>query len=292
MELKQLEYFIAAAKHLNFTRAAQECCIVQSAMSQQMAALERELGVSLFERTNRGLRLTPEGEAMAREARRLLDQAEIAQDIVRRAKHSYVNVLRIGCHGNLLREELPAALSRFRIDHPHTRVLLKSGMFQSLLGELREGQIDCMFALFQPGFSSLDWADSRIICDEPVYAVLPASHPLCALQTLCMRDLSGIPQILFTGDDKKQLVRDIQDSGIDTSVYAYTSSQNCIEALVAAGYGVSMCVRSAARPHPGIVYRPMSDRPVSTTVCLWHKNSETAERVRDLVSLLLMTQTE
>ena len=87
MELRQLEYFVASAKYLNITKAARECNIVQSAMSQQINALEKDLGVTLFERTNRGLLLTQEGEALLKEAGRLLDAAEMTREIVRQARN-------------------------------------------------------------------------------------------------------------------------------------------------------------------------------------------------------------
>lgn len=292
MELRQLEYFIAAAKHLNITKAARECNIVQSAMSQQIFSLEKDLGVQLFERTNRGLLLTPEGEVLLREARRLLDHAELTREIVEQSKNSYVDVLRIGCHGNLLRDTLPRALADFRGENPHTRVLVFDGMYQQLLLQLREGAIDCVISLFHSQFTKLDWLDMDVICKEPIYAVLPKGHPLAEKPALSMGDLSGLPQILFNGDDKKQIIRDMQDGGIRTHVYAYTESQNCIETLVAGGYGISMCVRSAMRDHPGIVYRRMRDRPVGQTVLLWRKGDKMAEKTKALLSKLLIAQAE
>ena len=75
MELRQLRYFLSAARHRSFTEAARECCVVQSAMSQQIKALEKELDVTLFERTKHGLRLTHEGQTLEQEATALLQQA-------------------------------------------------------------------------------------------------------------------------------------------------------------------------------------------------------------------------
>ena len=85
MDLKQLNYFISAAKHENFTRAAQECFIVQTAMTHQIAALEKELGVSLFERNSRRVKLTPAGEVFLGQAQRIVQAAEDAAALVRAA---------------------------------------------------------------------------------------------------------------------------------------------------------------------------------------------------------------
>ena len=292
MELRQLEYFVASAKHLSFTKAAHECCIVQSAMSQQISALERELNVRLFERTNRGLILTQEGEVMLREARRLLDQAEMTAEIVRQAKTAYTHVLRLGCHGNLLRNTLHAALKDFREACPHTRLLLSESMYQDLLNDLKEGRIDCMIALYHRQFDNLKWAGMETICEEPVFAVLPCDHPLANRETLTMAELADSPQILFNGEDKRRLVRNMQESGMQTTVYTFTESQSSIETLVAAGYGVSYCVRSALREHPGIVYRPLTDRPVGKTVFLWRRECGEAEEIAALLSKIMMAQAE
>ena len=292
MDLRQLEYFLASAKYLSFTRAARECCIVQSAMSQQILALEKDLGVQLFERTNRGLRLTPEGEVMLREARRLLDQAEITREIVRQSRHSFTSVLRVGCHGNLQRRALPAALSRFRREYPHTRVLISSGIYQELLNQLREGMIDCLIALDHNQMAELDWVWARPICEEPIYVMLCTDHPLVQKEVLCMRDLENLPLVLFSGEDKKQLLRSMADRGISAPLYAYTDSQNSIETLVAGGYGVSMCVRSAMRIHPGIAYRPLQDRACSHSIFMVRRDSDAQERTDALLSDLLMAQTE
>jgi len=290
MEFRQLEYFLSAAKHLSFTKAAQECCIVQSAMSQQIATLEKDLGIRLFDRTNKGIILTPEGEVMLREAQRLLDQAEMTRSIIRQARNSYLNILRVGCHGNLLRSSLPVALAKFRLDYPRTRVLLDEALYEELLNDLKYDRIDCMVCLYHRQFENMKWACVESIRNEPIYAVLPVGHPLENSDMVSMEDLSETPQILFNGSDKKKLVRDMQDSGIQTSVYAYTESQNCIETLVAAGYGISVCAESAMREHPGIVYRRMSDRPEGQTVLVWKKDNPLSEEIRALLSELLMAQ--
>ena len=83
MEIRQLKYFISAATHLNFTRAARECFIVQTAMTQQIANLENEIGVRLFERGYRSLTLTPAGEVFLQDAREIVAQAQAAGERVK-----------------------------------------------------------------------------------------------------------------------------------------------------------------------------------------------------------------
>ena len=97
MDIKQLTYFISAARHENFTRAAQECFIVQTAMTHQMAALERELGVQLFARSNRRVKLTPAGEVFLGQARRIVQSAEDASLLARAAAEGAKRILMKMC---------------------------------------------------------------------------------------------------------------------------------------------------------------------------------------------------
>lgn len=133
MEFKQLQYFLSTAEYLNFTEAAQACFIVQSAMSQQISSLEKELGVTLFVREKRVLRLTAEGETLVLEARKILNQVNNSRLLVQSIAKGYQHVFRIGCNGDLCRENLPRALERFRETYPYVKVLVVHGQHTELV---------------------------------------------------------------------------------------------------------------------------------------------------------------
>ena len=103
MEFKQLQYFLSAAEYLNFTEAAQACFIVQSAMSQQISSLEKELGVTLFVREKRVLRLTAEGETLVLAARKILNQVNNSRLLVQISMYFALAVTVI-CVGKICRE--------------------------------------------------------------------------------------------------------------------------------------------------------------------------------------------
>ena len=147
MELRQLKYFLSAARCLSFTRAAEECHIVQSAMSQQIRALEKELGVDLFERTRQGLRLTPEGEATVRESEALMERIQNLSAAVRAARNGAPAPLRLGVQGNLLRETLPKALRALRSAHPEIAIQVKSDSLLRLMTDMKEDRLDCVLAM-------------------------------------------------------------------------------------------------------------------------------------------------
>src|SRR6478609_4625878 len=100
MDARQLEYFVAVADELNFTRAAQRCHVVQSALSYQISRLERESGVLLFERTSRSVRLAPGGEVLLPRARSILAEAELARSELDELAGVLTGKLRIGMIGS------------------------------------------------------------------------------------------------------------------------------------------------------------------------------------------------
>src|SRR3954451_8251682 len=112
MELRHLRYFVAVAEELHFRRAAERLYVAQPAVSEQIRKLEQELGVRLFDRTQRKVSLTVAGEALLGEARRVLRQAELAQLAARNATQSAVEQLRIGIVPGSLPPEVPLALQQ------------------------------------------------------------------------------------------------------------------------------------------------------------------------------------
>ena len=286
MELRQLRYFLAAARHLNFTEAARECCIVQSAMSQQMRALEKDLDAELFERTKQGLRLTREGEALRREAERLLDQVTLLQNAVLQAKESGECLLRVGCQSSVLRIELPRALAALRAQRPRLSAQVKCDMQRPLLSGLREGRLDCAVMLLED--ADLEGLACRVVSEEVICAMLPASSPLAQVDAVRAEDLRDCTLVLSESEKNNPLLEARLNEFFSHSRRRFVDPGSGIETLVAAGCGVSLCVRSAARSHPDIVYRPLSWMPRLRVALVWQPESPRASLSEELASLLMM----
>jgi DNA-binding transcriptional LysR family regulator len=145
MELQQMRYVVAVAETSNFTRAAEQCLVVQSALSHQIARLERELGAKLFDRTSRRVRLTPAGEAFLPAARQALDAAERARAEVAAAAGEIRGRLAIGAIPTVAAVDLPAALKQFHLRHRQVRISLRSGASEDLIEGVRQGTLDAAF---------------------------------------------------------------------------------------------------------------------------------------------------
>jgi DNA-binding transcriptional LysR family regulator len=288
MEIKQLRYFILAAKHLNFTAAAQESFIVQSAMSQQIALLEKELQVRLFERHSRSLSLTPSGEILYSEAQRILQQIDASVALVKNVSKGYAQTLHIGCHGDLIRKQFPEILRRLHQEVPNVKVSLQHDVAESLLNRLKEGEIDCMIGIFAPDMKQKNWLDYRVFREDRVMLMLPRNHAYAGYSSVQMNSIPKEPVVLLRGGNRKDRLIDWAEMGSAMNVHCYAEDHNSIETMVAAGYGISLCLKSACRPHPSISYVEIEDHPKEELCLCWNKKGKIDLVINQLLSLLLM----
>ncbi|MEU0004354.1 LysR family transcriptional regulator [Streptomyces sp. NPDC006314] len=197
MELRQLSYFVAVAEELHFGRAADRLHIVQSAVSQQIQRLERELGAELFDRSPRRVRLTGAGERLLPEARAVLAAAEKA-----RAAVAVPAGLRLGTSTGL-GAHLDRVLAAFAERAPDVPVELFSLPAGERLARVAAGGLDAAFvrsAEPPPGVRVLPlWPD-------PLVAALPAGHPLATRDGIDLADLAGLPLALTSRRTNPALV--------------------------------------------------------------------------------------
>lgn len=147
MELRQLDHFVAIAEDHSFTKAARRLNYVQSALSVSVQALERELGVRLFDRTTHRVTLTGAGEALLPAARRTLAAAEETRDLAATVRGVLRGTLRVGLMQSFTFVDVPGLLGRFRSQHPDVEIQVRpaAGGAAALLDELRQGGLDIAF---------------------------------------------------------------------------------------------------------------------------------------------------
>jgi DNA-binding transcriptional LysR family regulator len=195
VELRQLAYFTAVAEGLSFARAAQRLHIVQPAVSQQIRRLERDLGVQLFDRTSRRVRLTAAGERLLPEARAVLAAADKTRQVA--AELAGSGILRLGTSQGL-GDRLTQVLDELARTTPAPRVKLVSAPAERRLAMVRSGQLDAAFVRATPRARDLEVLP---LWDDPLVAALPAAHPLAAHPALDLRQLRDLPLRLAPRDD-------------------------------------------------------------------------------------------
>jgi DNA-binding transcriptional LysR family regulator len=194
VELRHLRYFIAVAEELNFSRAAQRMHMAQPPLSAAIRQLERDLGVDLFLRTTREVKLTDAGRAFLQGARRTLADAERAAEDAKRAAVGELGRLRIAYSWSTRFETLPALGRVFRASHPDVELLAQEMWNARMPAAFASGSIDIALSLCPEIAAELELAPIR---KERLVALLPAAHPLTRADAIPLAALAADEFILF-----------------------------------------------------------------------------------------------
>lgn len=264
MDLRQLEYFVAAAKVEHFTRAAMELNVVQSALSSAIKALEAELGAQLFIRTTRRVRLTSAGRALLEKAVTVLEAADDARRTVHDIGRGDSGKLSIGTvHGLPAFLDLPALLAQYHEAYPRVEVRLVQGGAVHLIDKLRAGIVDLAFL---PMLETSEEITTTMIACEDMVAVCAPSHPLAGAKKISLAELGRHAFVDFQPDwGTRRLIDDaFRGTGIERKTAFEVSDLNTLFDLVSRGLGIALVPESVARDHKGLV---VNCAPVDTEMC-------------------------
>jgi DNA-binding transcriptional LysR family regulator len=257
MELRHLRYFVSVAEEGHFGRAAERLHIVQPALSMQIKALEEELGGPLFVRTSRKVTLTAAGSALLIEARRTLDQAERARDIVASMVSGNIGTVRIGFAGNaVFSGQLTADLHRFHRAHPRAELVVVEVPPQQQVAALQEGRIDIAYCPDHGGLTA-PGLNVELIGEWPLLAAMAVDHPLTSRVHIGLSDIAAEPLIVYSAEDSDDTLNVLRaEFGREPIIAHRASNTLSVVALAAAGLGVALVPASLADiAMPGITYR-------------------------------------
>jgi len=266
MELRHLRYAIVVAEELHFSRAAARLNISQPPLSQQIKQIEDELGVELFRRTKRSVKLTPTGEVFIAEARSLLRQFDRVAKVTVEASRGEVGTLLVGTVttiDNAFYRVLVDLLHRFAQRYPKVHLGLRTLSVTQQIQDLKDSRLDI-------GFVTLPVDDSALVVQhvysEPLVAALPEKHPLAAQRRISARALAEEPYIAFPRRMNPgyvdRVIRFFQREGCSLNIVHEGDSLLMSLALVSAGVGVSLFPISLFDvPRKGIVTRKLKPSP-------------------------------
>lgn len=244
MNLKQLEYFVAVAENLNFTRAAEKCYISQTAITQQIQQLERTVGVPLLERDKHHVTLTTAGRVYLVEARKILRQSEEALKLARLAQDGLTGEVKIGFVRGYGSSDLTSFLRSARSVYPNIRIEVKNDTQVALMESLEKGVSDLVFSLAP--FTPLEKPyRSKYLKSYPVMAVLGSDNPLARAEYLTYSDLKGQPFIMMEpgGRRKEQMEESVliyERGGFFPEVAASEEDPETLLLMISAGSGISI----------------------------------------------------
>src|ERR1700760_1689351 len=196
MELRHLRYFLAVAEELNFTRAARRLNIAQPPLTQQIKALEAEMGVKLFDRTGYRVELTDAGKSFVPQVARILADVRNAVLIAKQAAAGDIGHVRVGfTESASFNPRVTAAFRNFRTACPEVEVSLEESPSTVLAAALREGRIDAAFV--RPPLRTGEGIALHLIDEEEMVVAMSSSHPLASQTDLDMRDLADETFVLY-----------------------------------------------------------------------------------------------
>lgn len=283
IELRHLRYFLAVADECHFTRAAERLGIGQPPLSQQIQALERELGAPLFTRLPRGVALTDAGKSLQEDARAILAQVELAIDHARRAAQGELGRVRIGMINSApFHPFVPRVIREFGQRYPRVALSLEERSTPSLAAAVLGGQVDLAFV--RPPLGEDPRLLVRPLFDEDVLIALPQGHALAEHSSLPLDTLAAEPFILFPREVGAGFYDDIiaacQHAGFAPRIAQETSQITSIVNLVAAGLGVSIVPASMQQVHSeGVTYRPIFSGALKARMCVIHHRDDSASMI-------------
>lgn len=243
MDMTGLEYFISAARHLNFTRAAEECCITQTAMSLHIAKIEKELGFKLFYREHRAVRLTPGGSAFRSEAMKILRQYKEGVQRSASAAAGYEGALRLGFTNFVERTFLPELVGSFHTNYPRIEIVLNKNEHLNMADDLKQGLCD-LSVVFPYEVENDRDLSVHVINSYDICAVVNSRSPLADRKAIELTELEGEPVIINSAHKSPRLYQKVLDDWNRRSFHPETiteaDSADSMLFLVEAGFGAAL----------------------------------------------------
>ena len=305
VSIQRLPVFLSAAEHLNFTRAAEEQCISQTAVSQQIKLLEQELGYALFVRGKRGVSLTPAGEVFYRQCRQLMIRYNGAAAQGKKVALGNATDLRIGYAGAYELWTIVSQIRKYHRQHPEAEI-----EFQLAPGICPAHPLRRRKVAFRPvswlvpvlagaatgvlsgfGVELGKELDSRVTLSDPCMVMISASHPLAAKKEIHPRELKGMPIVLNRAQDSQP------SAGLIAGMYAnmglrenkrmYADDFYSIALIINTGIAFSIMPASVACwGIDGVVFRPVQGFKAKARTLLVYPRGSQDTGIRSFVSLI------
>ena len=276
VELRHLRYFVAVAEELHFGRAAQRLHIVQPALSRQIGALEREINVTLLDRSKRSVTLTEAGQAFYDEARAILQRVDRATQAAQMVSIGQVGALDVGFIGPAMWSVMPPLLGQHRLRFPSVRFRLTELSSAMQVRQLRERTLDVGFV--RPA-SHDDVVIFETVWREPFVVGLPEKHRLARNLKVDLSELANETFIVVERSASPgyydSCLTLCQANGFSPGTVEVGNTPAAMYGMVAAGLGITLAPTSACRaPWPGVVFCPLTHAPAEVELAVAYRREE------------------
>ena len=286
MTLLQLQYFQTLAHVLHYTQAAAELHIAQPSLSYSIKELEKELGVKLFEKDSRHIKLTIYGEQFLPYAERILSMLDEGVNVLHQMAGSAQQIIRLGYFHSISASLIPSIMLDIygQDQNQNIRFQFAEAASFDLFQMLKKGELDFSFCLHQD-----EELESVVVMRQPLYLAVPEHHPLAKRESVTFQDFAREPVVMLDKPSnlRTQLDRVYAKNGLTPNVVVEVRECNAALQYVALHFGVSVLPRVPAMENERVVVLPISDEDpafIRTVYFSWMKGrplSPAAKRVRD-----------
>ncbi|ATW47451.1 LysR family transcriptional regulator [Streptomyces xantholiticus] len=291
LNLERLRTLDALARHGSVSAAAEGLHVTTSAVSQQMAKLEREVGQQLLAKNGRGVRLTDTGRLLADHAARIISQVELAQSDIEARRGQAVGEVRIGAFPTAARGLFPAAVSSLRRDHAELRVISRELEPEAAVREVVRGDLDLAVVL--------DWSNKRLpvpgglaqaqLLDDVTDVAMPADHPLAGRAEVDLEEFADDEWVSWPEGEfcHEWLVFTLRSKGFEPRIAHMAGEHHTQLALIAAGLGVCVAPRLGRGPVPeGVALVPVRQKMRRHVYAVWRTDADRRPSIRAAVEAL------
>jgi len=282
-----LLYTLAVAEYLNFRHVANALGVAQSSVSARVKTLEEDLGILLFERHTRGVRLTEAGRHFVERIAAGVDQLNHAVKAAGMAAAGESGRLRIGIHALIPRSFLAELIRQYREDHPGIAVEITEGTARDAVMQLRADRLDVAFVAGNP---ELPDCHTRPVWTEPLVAVLPERHRLAGQSAVTWADLTGETFLVRHGGTGPQahdhILLRLAGRWPAPSILRFDVGRGTLLSMVGQGFGITIVgAATALLPTTGITFLPFADEPEPVAfTAVWSPSNRSAT-LKNLLNL-------
>lgn len=287
MNLRDLEYFVALAKHKHFGRAAEACHVSQPSLSAQIKKLEETLGILLIERSSRRMMLTEAGEEVLRHAQAILAQTEEIREVGRLASDPLSGRFRLGVIPTIAPYLLPALLPALQAAFPSLQLELYEGQTQTISAQLRRGELDALLLALPLNDDTFKETE---LFRERFFVAVPVSHKLAACAHITPRQLRGEHLLLLEDGHclRDQALEVCALAGASEYQHFRATSLETIRQMVASGAGITLLPEMALqKEEPGVKIIPFKPpAPHRSVGFVWRRTSPRQKLMQAMVDTL------
>lgn len=266
MEMYQIRYAIAAAKALNFTKAAGECNVSQPALTKAIKTLEAELGGNLFHREGKRITLSDFGRSMLPHFQHILDEAEATRSLAQNYRLLNRVPIRIGIMSSVGQVRLSRFLAEFQKSYDGVEVAVTESDVSELKEKLRDGELDV--AILNPLDGLGEEFNTQPLYTERYIVVFAPEHRLGDLKAIKLSDLSGEPYVdRLACELREQVIKVCDDMKVELYARFRSEREDWVQAMVLARIGFAFMPEYSVTL-PGLIHRPLIEPSVERTIAL------------------------